>query len=53
VAKVLGDFEHQRLVLGRAMAALAEQARQAGGLYAEVEDDVGGTFGGGGSWSSW
>ncbi|WP_460968666.1 hypothetical protein [Pedococcus soli] len=39
---VLGDFEHRRLVLGRALDDLAVAARRAGGLYVEVEAAVGG-----------
>jgi hypothetical protein len=45
---VVGDFEHQRLLLGRALAELGELAQRAGGGYAVVESRVGGALGGGG-----
>lgn len=45
LTEVLGDFEHQRLVLGRALDELGKAARQAGALYVEVEQQVGGRFG--------
>ena len=45
--QVVGDFEHQRLRLGRALAELGELGRVAGGAYAQVEHDVGGAVGGG------
>ncbi len=38
--EVLGDFEHQRLVLGRAMEELGDAVRRAGVLYAEADDAV-------------
>jgi hypothetical protein len=44
---VAGDFDHQRLVLGRALAELARIAQLAGGGYAEVEAEVRGSLGGG------
>ncbi len=44
LADVLGDFEHQRLVLGRVLGDLATGARHAGALYVEVEEQVGGMF---------
>jgi hypothetical protein len=40
LAAVLGDFEHQRQVLGRALDDLATRAVRAGRLYAEVESQV-------------
>ncbi len=43
LARVLGDFEHQRLVLGRALNVLAQDAVTAGRLYAEVELAAGAT----------
>lgn len=49
LAEVLGDFEHQRLVLGRALDDLASGARTAGGCYVEVERQVGGMFEAGGA----
>ncbi len=48
LADVLGDFEHQRLVLGRALDDLATGARHAGALYVEVEQQVAGMFDPGG-----
>ncbi len=48
LASVLGDFEHQRQVLGRELGELAARAQQSGRLYAEVELDVGEGFEGGG-----
>ena len=44
LADVLGDFEHRRLVLGRALDDLAGGARHAGALYVEVEQQVAGMF---------
>ena len=49
LAEVLGDFEHQRLVLGRALDALAGAVTRAGGLYVEVEDEVVAMFAEGGA----
>lgn len=49
LADVLGDFEHQRLVLGRVLDDLATGARHAGALYVEVEEQVGGMFDTGGA----
>lgn len=43
--EALGDFEHQRLVLGRAMEELAGAVRGAGALYADVDDAVASTLG--------
>lgn len=37
LSEVLGDFEHQRLVLGRHLDELGRLARVAGALYADVE----------------
>jgi hypothetical protein len=37
LGEVLGDFEHQRLVLGRHLDELGRLAQRAGALYAEVE----------------
>ena len=42
LAAVLGDFEHQRQVLGRELDDLAGCVTDAGRLYAEVELEVGG-----------
>jgi len=44
---VTGDFEHQRQVLGRLLAELAEVAERAGGAYVEVEAAVEGHLQGG------
>jgi hypothetical protein len=44
---VTGDFEHQRQVLGRLLAELAEVAQRAGGAYVEVEAEVEGRLAGG------
>ena len=41
LAEVLGDFEHQRLLLGRSCAALSAAVRTAGSAYAEVEAGIG------------
>jgi hypothetical protein len=49
LASVLGDFEHQRQVLGRELDELAARARQAGRLYADVELDVRTAVGGSGA----
>jgi hypothetical protein len=49
--EVVGDFEHQRLLLGRALAELGDLAQRACGGYAVVEADVGRAIGnGGGPW---
>ena len=40
LGEVLGDFEHQRLLLGRHLDDLGRLARVAGTLYAEVETDT-------------
>jgi hypothetical protein len=40
LAEVLGDFEHQRLLLGRSCEALASAVRTAGSAYAEVDTAV-------------
>jgi hypothetical protein len=37
LASVLGDFEHQRQLLGRVLVELATRTQRAGRLYAEVE----------------
>jgi hypothetical protein len=55
LVEVVGDFEHQRLLLGRALAELGDLAQRAGGGYAAVESDVGLAMGlamgnGGGPW---
>jgi len=50
LVEVVGDFERQRLLLGRALAELGERAQVAGGGYATVETDLGQTMGGGGQW---
>jgi hypothetical protein len=51
LVEVVGDFERQRLVLGRALAELGELAQRAGGGYAVVESGVGQAIGiGGGPW---
>jgi hypothetical protein len=42
LAAVLGDFEHQRQVLGRELDDLARRVSTAGRLYAEVDLEVGG-----------
>lgn len=42
LAPVLGDFEHQRQVLGRELDGLAACVTQAGRLYVEVDLEVGG-----------
>lgn len=44
LASVLGDFEHQRQVLGRELGELAVGTTQAGRLYADVETGVGDAF---------
>jgi hypothetical protein len=47
----VGDFERQRLLLGRALAELGDLAQRAGGGYVGVEADVGQAMGiGGGPW---
>lgn len=48
LAQLLGDVEHQRLVLGRCLGDLAAAVRAAGRAYAEV--DAGVARAGGGSW---
>jgi hypothetical protein len=40
LADVLGDFEHQRQVLGRALDDLGSAARHAGACYVEVEQQA-------------
>jgi hypothetical protein len=45
--EVLGDFEHQRLCMGRALDHLGDLAHGAGAAYVEVEDGVLGWMGGG------
>jgi hypothetical protein len=40
LASVLGDFEHQRQVLGRELGDLATLTTRAGRLYAQVESGV-------------
>ena len=40
LASVLGDFEHQRQVLGRELSDLATLTTRAGCLYAQVESGV-------------
>jgi hypothetical protein len=52
LAEVLGDFEHQRLLLGRSCASLATAVRTAGSAYAEVEAGVGTNPVVGGDWGS-
>jgi hypothetical protein len=47
LASVLGDFEHQRQVLGRELSDLATRSTRAGRLYAEVETAVDASFTGG------
>ncbi len=47
LASVLGDFEHQRQVLGRELSDLARRSTRAGRLYADVETGAGATFVGG------
>ena len=47
LASVLGDFEHQRQVLGRELGDLATRSARAGRLYAEVETGTGASFVGG------
>jgi hypothetical protein len=49
--EVVGDFERQRLLLGRALAELGDLAQRAGGGYVGVEADVEQAMGsGGGPW---
>jgi hypothetical protein len=51
LVEVVGDFQRQRLLLGRALAELGDLAQHAGGGYAVVESDVGQSLGlGGGPW---
>jgi len=51
LVEVVGDFERQRLLLGRALAELGDVAQRAGGGYVAVEADVGQAMGsGGGPW---
>lgn len=40
LSEVLGDFEHQRLALGRVLDDLAGRVRAAGAAYAEVDDAI-------------
>lgn len=40
LAAVLGDFEHQRQLLGRELDDLARRLARAGRLYAEVDREV-------------
>lgn len=40
LASVLGDFEHQRQLLGRELSDLATLTTRAGRLYAEVDSGV-------------
>jgi hypothetical protein len=40
LASVLGDFEHQRQLLGRELDDLAGRVTRAGRLYAQVDLDV-------------
>jgi hypothetical protein len=40
LAQVLGDFEHQRLLLGRGMVDLSAAVRAAGRAYVEVDESV-------------
>ena len=47
LASVLGDFEHQRQVLGRELSDLAARTTRAGRLYAEVETGIDASFDGG------
>lgn len=49
LASVLGDFEHQRQVLGRELSDLAARSTLAGRLYAEVEAGIDVGFLGGGA----
>jgi hypothetical protein len=45
---VLGDFEHQRLLLGRRLDDLASGLRRAGAAYVDVEQDAASLFAGSG-----
>lgn len=47
LASVLGDFEHQRHVIGRALEDLAAATALAGRLYADVESTSAAAFDGG------
>lgn len=47
LASVLGDFEHERQVLGRTLEDLAAATALAGRLYAEVESGSAAAFEGG------
>lgn len=40
LAAVVGDFEHQRQVLGRELEGLAARVTRAGRLYVEVDVEV-------------
>ncbi|WP_345501928.1 hypothetical protein [Pedococcus ginsenosidimutans] len=48
LAAVLGDFEHQRLLLGRRLDDLASGLRRAGAAYVDVEQDAASLFAGSG-----
>lgn len=48
LAGVLGDFEHQRLLLGRRLDDLGAALRRAGAVYVEVEQDAASLFAGAG-----
>jgi hypothetical protein len=45
LGEVLGDFEHERLVLGRALEELGTDVRRAGALYAEVDAEAAASLG--------
>lgn len=47
LSQALGDFEHQRLLVGRSCEALAAAVRTAGSAYAEVDAAVTLAAGGG------
>jgi hypothetical protein len=49
LAAVLGDFEHQRLLLGRRLDELGAGLREAGAAYVEVEQDSASLFAAGSS----
>ena len=44
LAAVLGDFEHQRLLLGRRLDDLGAALRRAGAAYVEVEQEASSLF---------
>ena len=48
LAAVLGDFEHQRLLLGRRLDELGAALRAAGSAYVDVEQDASTLFDSGG-----